>query len=150
MVTKPRPTRGADGGHQDLTMTVSSTSRRWVSLCGALALGAIVLATLAPAQWVPRLGVHWMLEHFLGYFALSAIICLGWPRPFLVAGMLMVLAGVLEALQGATVDRTPDVLSALSGAGGVLTAALLVWLGIRLERAWRNASRLPSSFTCSR
>jgi hypothetical protein len=119
---------GAKRGHQDLTMTVSSTSRRWVSLFGTLALAGIVLATLAPAEWVPRLGVHWMLEHFLGYFALSAIICLAWPRPFLVAGMLMVLAGVLEALQGATVDRTPDVLSALSGAVGVWTAALLVWL----------------------
>ena len=39
----------------------------------------------------------------------------------------MVLAGVLEALQGATVDRTPDLLSALSGAAGVLAAVLLVW-----------------------
>ena len=80
-----------------------------------------------PAEWVPRPGFHWMIEHFVGYFALTLIVCIAWPRPVPVAAVLMLLAGVLEALQGATADRTPDMLSAISGAVGVLTAALLVW-----------------------
>ena len=63
-------------------------------------------------EWVPRLGLHWLIEHFVGYFALTTIVCAAWPRPVPVAAVLMVLAGVLEALQGATVDRTPDLLSA--------------------------------------
>jgi len=114
---------------------MSFTPRRWVSLCGTAALAGIVLATLAPTEWVPRLGVHWMLEHFLGYFALTAVVCIAWPRPFLLAPVLMVLAGVLEALQGATLDRTPDVLSAMSGAAGVLAATLLVSCITRFRKA---------------
>jgi hypothetical protein len=46
----------------------------------------------------------------------------------------MLFAGLLEALQGVTLDRTPDLLSALSGAGGVLTAALLAWVVIRVQK----------------
>jgi hypothetical protein len=94
-----------------------------------------VVATVGPSQWVPRTGVHWLVDHFLVYFGVTALICLAWPRPFLVATSLILLAGLLEALQGVTLDRTPDLLSALSGAGGVLTAALLAWALIRVERA---------------
>ncbi len=108
-------------------MTLPSNARGWVGLSAAAALSAIALATLLPVEWVPRLGLHWLIEHFVGYFALTTIVCIAWPRPVPVAAVLMVLAGVLEALQGATVDRTPDLLSALSGAAGVLAAALLVW-----------------------
>ena len=115
-------------------MTSLSNSKGWIFL-GAVALSAVALATLMPSEWVPRMGLHWLVEHFISYFALTIIICIALPRPVPVAAVLMVLAGVLEALQGATVDRTPDILSALSGAGAVLTAALLVWLVQRLRRA---------------
>jgi hypothetical protein len=83
---------------------------------------------------VLRTGLHWLVEHFVVYFGVTAIICFAWPRPFLVAASLMLLAGLLEALQGVTLDRTPDLLSALSGAGGVLTAALLAWVVIRVQK----------------
>jgi hypothetical protein len=83
---------------------------------------------------VLRTGLHWLVEHFVVYFGVTAMICVAWPRPFLVATSLMLLAGLLEALQGVTLDRTPDLLSALSGAGGVLTAALLVWVVIRVRK----------------
>lgn len=118
-------------------MTLLSNSRRWVGLYGAAALALIALATLMPTEWVPRPGLHWLVEHFISYFALTVIVCMAWPRPVPVAAVLMVLAGVLEALQGATVDRTPDTLSALSGAAGVLVAAFLFWAIAR--------SRKPSS-----
>ena len=107
-------------------MIPSASKLAWV--IGAVALAAITVITLAPAQWVVlRTGVGWLLDHFLGYFCLTILVCSLYPRPFLVAIALMLLAGLLEALQGLTIDRTPDLLSALSGAGGVLTAALLVW-----------------------
>jgi hypothetical protein len=83
---------------------------------------------------VPRTGLHWLVEHFVVYFGVTAMICVAWPRPVLVATSLMLLAGLLEALQGVTLDRTPDLLSALSGAGGVLTAALLAWVVIRVQK----------------
>jgi apolipoprotein N-acyltransferase len=90
---------------------------------------------------VPRTGIHWLVDHFVVYFAVTAVICLACPRPFLVATSLMLLAGLLEALQGVTLERTPDLLSALSGAGGVLTAALLAWVVIRTQKM----KRLPSA-----
>jgi hypothetical protein len=113
---------------------IPSSASRLVWLCGAVALAAIAVATLGPTQWVLRTGLHWLVEHFLVYFAVTAVICFAWPRPFIVATSLMVFAGLLEALQGLTLDRTPDPLSALSGAGGVLTAALLAWVVIRVRK----------------
>jgi hypothetical protein len=113
---------------------VSFSTKRLVWLCGAVALAVIVVATLGPVQWVLRTGLHWLVEHFVVYFGVTAVICVAWPRPFLVATSLMLLAGLLEALQGLTLDRTPDLLSALSGAGGVLTAALLAWVVIRVQK----------------
>jgi hypothetical protein len=111
---------------------LSSSASRWVWLCGVGALAVIALATLAPAEWVVlRTGVHWAVDHFLGYFTVTALVCVAWRRPFLVATSLMFVAGFLEALQGLTLDRTPNLLSALSGAGGVLTAALLASILLR-------------------
>jgi len=104
---------------------------RIFALGGAL-LVAIAVASLIPAGWQIRLGLHWLVEHFLIYFAVTVLLCLAWPRPFLVAGSLMVLAGVLEALQGLTADRVPDLPTALCGAAGVLAGGLFVQLVMRL------------------
>ena len=114
---------------------ISSFPSRLVWLCSAVTLAVIAVATVGPAQWVPRTGLHWLVEHFAVYFGVTAVICLAWPRPFVVATALMVVAGLLEALQGVTLDRTPDLHSALSGAGGVLTAALLAWVVSRVQKA---------------
>ncbi len=111
-------------------MIPSASKLAWV--IGAVALAAITVITLGPAQWVVvRTGVGWLLDHFVGYFCLTLLVCSLYRRPFVVAIALMLLAGLLEALQGLTVDRTPDLLSALSGAGGVMTGALLGWFVIR-------------------
>jgi VanZ family protein len=74
------------------------------------------------------------MEHFLGYFAVTLIVCLAWPRPFVVAGALVVVAGLLEGLQALTPDRHPNLIAALCGAGGALVAALLAELFIRARR----------------
>ena len=101
---------------------------RLVWTTSAVALAAITVTTLAPAQWVVLRTGYWMLDHFVGYFCLTLLVCSVIRRPFVVAVALMLLAGLLEALQGLTIDRTPDLLSALCGAEGVLTAALLAWV----------------------
>lgn len=112
----------------------SSRFSRWLAVGGMALLVAIAVATLIPEQWQLRTGLHWLTEHFLVYFAAASILCLVWPRPMVVAGVLMVLAGLLEALQGLTADRIPDLATALSGAAGVAAAALLADLVISLRK----------------
>src|SRR5215510_10139153 len=111
----------------------SASKLAWV--IGATALAAITVITLAPEQWVVLRSGYWMLDHFVGYFCLTLLVCSLYRRPFVVAVALTLLAGLLEALQGLTIDRTRDLLSALSGGGGVLTAALLAWVLIRVQGA---------------
>ena len=98
---------------------------RWLAAAGALLVAAIAADSLVPVAWQVRLGLHWLIEHFLAYFAVTAILCLAWPRPLVVGAVLMALAGVLEALQGLTSDRVPDLATAFCGAAGALTGALL-------------------------
>ena len=68
-------------------------------------LVAIAVATLMPAGWQIRLGLHWLVEHFLAYFAVTSIFCLAWPRPMAVAAVLLPVAVLLETAQGLTPDR---------------------------------------------
>jgi hypothetical protein len=112
----------------------SSGFSRWIAAGGALLIAAIAADSLVPVAWQIRLGLHWLIEHFLAYFAATAILCLAWPRPFIVAGALMALACALEALQGLTSDRIPDLPTALSGAAGAAAAALLGALVIRVRK----------------
>ena len=34
-------------------------------------LAAIAVDTLVPVEWQIRLGLHWLIEHFLAYFAVT-------------------------------------------------------------------------------
>ena len=112
------------------------TSQRWIAVAFSVALlASIAFASLFPVDWQLRTGLHWLVEHFLIYFAATAIICVAWPRPSYVAAVLMVLAALLEALQGLTADRIPDLPTAVSGAVGVLAAAILAQLVISLRKA---------------
>ena len=52
----------------------------------------------------------------------------------MVGSALMVFAMLLEWLQSFTPDRTPNLMAAFYGAGGVLMAALLAELFIRARR----------------
>jgi hypothetical protein len=114
---------------------MTSNSRlRWIRLCGVVALAAIIFASLfLPPKWEQLRTGHWAVEHFLAYFAATWIVCLGWRRPLVVAGLLMPFAAVLEALQGLTPNHVPNLLSALSGAFGALAAALLAKFIIRVR-----------------
>ena len=105
---------------------------------------AVAADTLVPASLQLRLGLHWLIEHFLAYFVLTLVFCLAWPRPFLVAACLMAVAGVMEALQGLTADRIPNLATAFCGAAGVLVAALLASLVTDLWQKRRGRARTAS------
>jgi hypothetical protein len=94
------------------------------------------VSTLGPTNWQPRTSLGWEIDHVLGYFAVTLLVLLAWPRPIIVGGVLVVFAVVLETLQGLTPDRVPNLQAAFYGAGGVLAAALLAELFIRARR-WR-------------
>jgi hypothetical protein len=99
----------------------------------------VVIYALGPANWALRTGLGWETEHLLGYFAVTSIVCLAWPRPLVVGGVLIAGAALLEAAQGLTADRVPNLLAALLSASGVLAAALLAELLVRARRRWSHA-----------
>jgi VanZ family protein len=113
----------------------SSPVSRWFTLAGVVLLAAMAAATLVPAAWQVRLGLHWFAEHFLAYFTLTALFCLATRRPMAVAAVLVPLAVTLESLQALTADRVADALTALFAAAGVAAAALLADLAMVLRRS---------------
>ena len=122
-------------------------------LFGVVALIAVILATLVLPKQLEQLRTgHWALEHFLGYFAVTSIVCLGWPRPLMVAGFLLPSAAILEGLQALTPDHTPSFLSAVSGALGALAAAFLAKavIQVRKRRTWRPLQRPTDNFRFAR
>ncbi|MEM7397571.1 MAG: hypothetical protein AAGF48_12390 [Pseudomonadota bacterium] len=100
-------------------------SRHWMVIALALFVAALAYAALAPAAWQVRLGLHWLVEHFLGFFAVTILACVACPRPMRVAAVLVPVAVGLEAAQALTPDRTPDTATALVAAAAVASAALL-------------------------
>jgi VanZ family protein len=110
------------------------TTSRQIAAGGVVLLVAIAVATLVPAEWQIRLGLHWLVEHFLAYFVLTLIFCFAWPRPMTVAALLLPVAVLLETAQSLTPDRTADPATALSAATGVAMAALLADLILALGK----------------
>jgi hypothetical protein len=99
----------------------------------------LVFAALGPAKLQYRSGLGWQIDHFVGYFALTLTVCLAWPRPLLVGGVLTAAAIMLEGLQALTPDRLCDVQGAMYSAGGVVAAMLPADVVIRaLERLRLN------------
>jgi VanZ family protein len=108
--------------------------RGWRIAAAVVLLAAIAVATLVPADWQIRLGLHWLVEHFLAYFTVTVLFCLAWPRPMMVAAVLLPVAILLEMAQGLTPDRTADPATALSAATGIALAALLADLALALGK----------------
>jgi VanZ family protein len=127
---------------------MTSDARRLLQIIGVTAIVSLVLATLLPTKFIPRTGLGWENEHFLMYFAATTILSIASRRPLLVALSLMACSGVLEALQGLTPDRFPDLTAALAGTAGVISAATMVMLLIRARRSLVLLNWIPrfSSF----
>ena len=109
-------------------------SNRSAKATSAAALGLLVFAALGPANWVPRSGLGWQIDHIVGYLVFTWMFCLAWPRPLVVGGALMALAVLLEGLQAFTPDRHADLRAALYSAGAVLAAALVAEFFMRAPR----------------
>jgi VanZ family protein len=112
----------------------------WLRLCGVLAIGGLIFASLLLPTWLEQLRTgHWLAEHYFGYLVAALILCLGWPQPLLVAGSLAVAAVILEALQSLTPNHSASAISVLGGVAGALTGALIATL---IMAAWgRRAHR---------
>jgi VanZ family protein len=115
-----------------------SANRKWLWFVLAVLLAYTAYATLAPEAWQVRLGLHWLLEHFLAYVTLTTVACLAWPRPMRVAAVLLPVAVALEAAQALTPDRTADLATALAAATGVAAAALLADLALAMREKRRK------------
>ena len=99
----------------------------------------LVIAALGPEKWAPRTHLGWQFDHFIGYFGITLFFCVAWPQPFVIGGIVMAIAALLEGLQALTPDRSANLEAALWGAGGALAAALVAELFIRAWR-WRVKS----------
>ena len=103
-----------------MRLMTSESKARLTGLLGAAALAALAMAALLPTRWVPRTGLGWQVEHFSIYFATTFVLCIAFRRPYVVAISVIMSSAILEALQGLTPDRVPDLTSALCGAAGAI------------------------------
>jgi hypothetical protein len=106
--------------------------RVFMKFCSVAILVLLVIVALGPVKWQPRTGLGWEFDHFAGYFVITTIVCLAWPRPLVVGAALTALAALLEVLQALTADRSSYYVAALYGAGGALAAALVAELSMRI------------------
>ena len=107
---------------------------RGLAIVGAVLIVLIAVAALVPAGWQVRLGLHWLVEHFLAFFTVTLVFCLTSQRPMAVAAVLLPVAVLIEAAQALTPDRTADLATALMAAAGVATATLLADLVLTLRK----------------
>jgi hypothetical protein len=63
-------------------------------------------------------GLGFELDYFVAFFVLTAMVCLAWPRPFVVGGVLIVIGALLKGLQLLTPDRSANLLRAIYSAAG--------------------------------
>jgi len=112
-------------------------------VCSVGIMVLFVIIALGPGNWAPRTGFGFQLDHFLGYLALTSLVCLAWPRPVIVGGALMAGGALLEGLQVFTPNHHADLVAASCGAEGALAAALLAELFIRIGK-WRIRRRFEA------
>ena len=92
-------------------------------LMGLLTVAILVFASLfLPQRFEEMRSGYWAIEHFLAYFVATFVIFMGWRRPIAVAGTLVFLGVVLEALQCLQPDHSLNVFAALSSVTGALAA----------------------------
>jgi len=116
-------------------------SKRVLQVCCIAILVLLAFVGLGPAKWQPRSGLGWEIDHFAGYFVITAMCCLAWPRPLVVGGVLVIFAGLLEGLQAFMPDRSSYYLAAVYSAAGVVAAAIIAELFIQARR-WVQSKRV--------
>jgi hypothetical protein len=124
-------------------MMKNSAIRFMTKVCSVAFVVLFAIIALGPGNWAPRTGFGFQLDHFLGYLALTSLVCLAWPRPVIVGGALMAGGALLEGLQVFTPNHHADLVAASCGAEGALAAALLAELFIRIGK-WRIRRRFEA------
>jgi VanZ family protein len=114
-----------------MSAELKSRFRTGAKICSGVIIILLLVAALGPAKWAPRTELGWQFDHFIGYFGITLFVCIAWPRPLLVGGIIMAVAALLESLQALTPDRSANLEAALWGAGGALAAALVAELFIQ-------------------
>jgi VanZ family protein len=112
--------------------------RAVAKVCSGIIMVLLVISALGPANWTPRTALGWQINHFSGYFAITLLVCHAWPRPFVVGGVLIAVAVLLEGLQAFSPGRLANLEATFYGAGGVLAAALVAERFIRTGRRHAN------------
>ena len=102
------------------------TTKVMLKVCSVVTLVPPALIDLGPAKWKPRSGLGWEIDHFAGYFVITVMCCLAWPRPPPGWGSARDLRGLLEGLHAFMPDRSSYYLAALYSAAGVVAAAILL------------------------
>ena len=121
-------------GGVTMSAELKSRFRTGAKVCSvAIIMVLLVVAALGPAKWAPRTELGWQFDHFVGYFGITLFVCIAWPRPLLVGGIIMAVAALLESLQALTPDRSANLEAALWGAGGALAAALVAEFFIQMR-----------------
>ena len=134
------------GGGVIIRFMTFDSKARLSGLLGAATLAALSTAALLPTKWVPPTGLGWQVEHFSIYFATAFVLCIAFRRPYVVAISVVTSSAILEALQGLTPDRVPDLTSALCGAAGAISATLLIEFFIRARGQNGLGSVLPRHY----
>jgi VanZ family protein len=122
---------------------LKSRFRSGAKVCSVAIVVLLLAGALGPASWTPRTALGWQFDHFIGYFAITLLVCLAWPRPFVVGGVLIAAAFLLESLQAFSPGRSANLVAAICSAGGVLGAALVAELFIRASRWHLKSARDP-------
>lgn len=115
-------------------------SRRIVVLLSVAILAVIVFAALGPSRSIPRTGLGWQFDHFMGYLVFTSLFCQIWRRVFVIGASVTVFAIALEICQGFTPDRMPDLMGAFYSASGIVTATLLADFVLRARKQLLGAS----------
>ena len=77
---------------------MKSRFRAGAKVCSGAIIVLLVIAALGPAKWAPRTELGWRFDHFIGYFGITLFFCFAWSRPFMVGGVVMAVAAMLEPL----------------------------------------------------
>jgi hypothetical protein len=80
--------------------------RAAAKICCVPIMVLLVIAALGPGKWTARTALGWQFDHFIGYFGIALFFCFARGHPFVVGGIIMALAAVLEGLQVFTPDRS--------------------------------------------
>jgi len=128
-------------GRVGVSAGMKSRFRTGAKAFSGIIMVLLVIGALGPADWTPRTAFGWQVDHFVGYFVITLLICVAWPRPFVVGGVLVAVAVLLESLQAFTPHRSANSVAALCGAGGVVAAALVAELFVRGWTQYSNSFR---------